>query len=208
MKNLIYIVPGSLCDVKKSSFAKLEHEGDGDYDILVHDGYHLIRENGLAGLVRFFEESLARLAYENIFIVSHSSGSDLILKANLKENIKAVIFWSPSMMIPQNISETLPKKDGLLCLTDTLCISEKLGLDFDQLDTRILLKKFTVPHVSFFGQNEPHDFEWGTIFTVPFEHEYTLNQMKFLLGWAKNWFLSNERSLLESTTEFAKIGKK
>jgi hypothetical protein len=190
MKSLIYVIPGLLCNVKESPFVKLIQEGDSNYDILIHNAYHLIQTNGRSELVHFFEDIINKLPYKNIFLVSHSSGSDLVLQARLKNTVKAVVFWSPSMMFPQNISATLPKRDGLLYLSDTLCISERLGHDFDTLNTRPLLEKFKLPHTTFFTQDEPHDSEWGTINTVPYEHNYTQEQMVTLLHRAKVWFQS------------------
>lgn len=196
MKKLIYIIPGILSDAGAPSLLKLVQEGvDATYDVKIHDSYGtLTKETTHADLVKHLEQEISKLHYDSIHLISHSSGSELILRANLPEKVRSAALWSPSWWCPQRVTGTLSRDaDGWLILDKETRLGEQLASDLDSLDTASVVSRFNLPYITFITPEDNTGTNasgyWKNVTLVPYGHNYTYEQMETLLEKCKGWFV-------------------
>lgn len=120
----------------------------------------------------------------DINLISHSAGSEIILCAKLPPNVKKWTLWSPSMLVPQNVSKTFPKK-GKYLLHGGKQISKKIANDLDNCDTAKLLENITIPIKIYSSKEGTGWSKYYPVISVPYEHNYTDKEWEELYKLSK-----------------------
>lgn len=153
------------------------------------------KDKGIAYLVARLE-GIVNEINGTVFLISHSSGADIILRAKLPTSVRGWALWSPSLLSPQSVTLTLVEKNGML-IHEGSPISRKIAEDMDALDTAKLIPDITIPihlYISEEGSgwlsrldliSAPHQ-----ITHVPYQHNYTDEQKKHLFEITCRWFYS------------------
>jgi len=200
VKKLILIIPGILTDIYKSGFSDLSKTTDRDYDIKIYNVYRtLTQRSTIKGLVIDLKKDLNKLAkkYKDIFIITHSSGSELILQNGLNKNIKFLVFWSPAMFFPQQVVSSLktdPKNSNLLITKDHVRIGKKLAKDLDGLNTKNLIKNIKKPYLVYLSKEDLGHKLWpkSNYLKIPYGHNYLKTEKSVMLKKAKVIFSNHK----------------
>ncbi len=193
MKYSIYIIPGILARSKKN-FKHLLSQSDDDFDIFISslDTMDMDKRSltTLQALVLAEIEDLTK-RYDGIFLISHSSGSELILRGNFGKSVKGGVFWSPSRFYSQAVTETLLRgKDGnTVIMSDGVSISLGFSQELDALVTESVLPFDKIPLKVYVGVDDDGSC-WDDAVRIPFNHNYSTAEQTELLGEAKKFFRS------------------
>jgi acyl carrier protein len=212
-KGLIIFVPGIFTDIKSSVFCDILNIKT-DFDVFTYDVYIKANKRNLNIGIKDFVSDFSKIlnnfkgSYKNIYIISYSFGSEVVLRKNLPKYVKKIAFWSPSFFYPQNFSGELkeyPKNKDILINKD-ITISKKLAKELDSLDTIKLISSITKPICVYSSIEERGEKTWSNkkIFdfissekkhiNIPYKHNYTKKQVRDLY--------------LSTTSEFLKKMKK
>lgn len=208
---VIILIPGILTSIESSGFLSLL-KIKSEFDIITYDVYaeanNYNLNKGIDDFVSDFKNIFNKLeksyGYKNFYIISYSSGSEIVLRANISsEKIRAIALWSPSFFYHQNVTATLQpyqKKDNILDHEGTL-ISRKLAKEFDSFDTKKLISSIHLPIHIYSSIDEHGKKSWVNpeIFkliqstikihtSLPYRHIYTQKQIISLYYETCKWF--------------------
>lgn len=209
-RGIIIFIPGIFTDFKKSNFKEMLRI-KSDFDFLTYNIYTNANKNnihkGIKDLVEDFSTLIKEVSqkYKNIFVISYSFGSEIVLRSKEIKKIRAMAFWSPSFAYPQNVTSTLKTKkmigkDKVLIHKNNL-ISEKLAKELDKLNTEKLLNNINRPLHIFISTKEKSGREWfqakilkkipiqqKSISKMPYKHNHNSKEVVNLYKLTTNWF--------------------
>lgn len=188
MKKIIYIIPGIFADGTDYSISN-PIATLSDFDVIIHE-HSITATDDLGGLLGKVSFRLGELSgrYDSIFIITHSSGSELILRTTLPKNVRAAALWSPSMFYKQNVSASLPKKGDGMLIVDKRAISEKLARDLDALETRSVIHNMKIPCKIYLTKDDYQGPEWPNQSFVPYRHNYSREEWIEAVQKSAEWF--------------------
>ena len=111
-KGLIIFVPGIFTDIKSSVFYDILNIKT-DFDVFTYDVYIKANKRNLNIGIKDFVSDFSKIlnnfkgSYKNIYIISYSFVSEIVLRKKLQKYVKKIAFWSPSFFYPQNFSGKL-----------------------------------------------------------------------------------------------------
>jgi len=173
-KTITILVLGLLADIKSPLL--------GVKNVIVFGTDY--KNDGINDTVKHFEKLLEFYPDCAINLISHSSGSEIILRSELPSNVKKWTLWSPALLYPQNIASTLSKKGKYLVYENRL-ICKKIARDMDNCDTAKLLPRIKVPITICSSKEGTGWSKYYPVIQVPYEHNYTNKEIMELYNSSK-----------------------
>lgn len=214
-KSLIIFIPGLFSRIENLPFSFLQFSSTpNEFDMFVCRGYDgtdkrtvmktlssIIRD--LSATIKFFSRK-----YKNIFIITHSFGSNTVLFMKLPLNVRGIAFWSPSFFYPQKVTETLPPLEGTtnLLIVDKekeIYINKKLSKELDNLDTKKMLSSLDKnrPIHVYCSSDDQGKRSWCDndiveimpsnqkyLTQTPYQHNYSDKEMQEIYSLTTSWF--------------------
>jgi hypothetical protein len=146
-------------------------------------------------LVKKLESFLSALTGD-IYLITHSSGPEIVMRAKLPSTVKAWALWSPALLYPQNITATLLTA-GKYFIYEKKHISRRIAMEMDLMDTAKFIPKISIPihlYISKEGsgwtnQSIIKTLPKGTCRTkIPYSHNYSQGEQKEIYKKTLYWF--------------------
>ena len=207
-KGLIIFNPGLFDDIKKSSFWTI-FNSPVEFDIFSYNIYTIANPKNINKSLTNFVDDLNTIVkefcktYKNIFIISYSFSSEIVLRSTFPFEVKALALWSPSFFYPQNITCTLAPLDhnkDILTLGSNI-ISKKIAKELDSLDTITVISRLNKPVQIYTAIGEDGEKSWSNpeVFKLigskekiqiklPFQHQYQEKEIEDLFLKTCEWF--------------------